>query len=260
MGLRSLLRKAGIGLGSLLLAGNLGCNSSRYHSNTDLERQPVEQKDLEQLTEYKPKSRKGLKLWQYPVNLAGGFFTHILAHEGGHAVTALAHGVGIEEFHSYPGVVNGEFHGGWVRYEPESYHDTSPQERALMSIAGPTADIALAEVINYNLRNGKISEKYQPFWATTSLMARGGPLWIAIGSLKGSKLNDFAHFEEHTGVPKETMASLVFLYTALNAKRISKEFKVALGKDSYKYNPGGKGELNLLPYKDGLMISYNLNF
>ncbi len=267
MTLKSILKKASIALGSTLLAFNIGCNSLTSHPQNFQERQSSTSSEQENL-EAKIKNPVKIRKWQYsaniPANIFGGYLTHIYIHESGHAVTGLAMGVEIKEFRPYPGVIkyddgHTDFHGGWVRYTKESYDKLSNQEKALTSIAGPAADIALAEIINYNLRKGNISPECQPFWATTSLMARCGPIWIAIKSLGDNKMNDFYHFEKMAEIPKEIPIGLVALYTALNAKRIKKELNVALGKDTYPIN-GSNSRVDLVPNQNGLGVSYTLNF
>ena len=162
MGLKSLLKKASIGIGSLLLAGNLGCNSSRYHSNTDLQRsQPLEQENLEdKIVDSKPYEPE---LWRYifPLNIFGGLLLKDFTHESSHAIAALACGAEIEDYHPIR-FISGKYSeqsssGAYVKIRDEDYFNASNNERAIMHIAGSVADAALIETINYNLRNGNIS-------------------------------------------------------------------------------------------------------
>ena len=262
MRLRSLLKKAGIGLGSLLLAGNLGCNSSSYNPNTDLQRlQPLEQENLEDKIVYSEPDE--LSLWRYvpPLNILGGLLLRDFTHESSHAVAALAIGMEIEDYHPIR-FISGKYserQTGYVKVTDESYVNASNTERAIAHIAGPVADIALTEVINYNLRNGNVSEAYQPFWATASLVSRWCLVGNAIFGVKGQMGNDFCGFAEYTGVSEKTSLGVVLLYTALSAKRIKKELEVVFGGDPYPVNTRKSG-VDLIPYKGGLKVSYSLHF
>lgn len=257
--LRNLLLAGSIGLGSILSTMNIGCNKEHYPYPTNyIEPQSV---SLEDKVNFE--KQKKLNVLEYPLNILGGLLIRDFTHESSHAVTALAVGMEIDDYNfiRFNHGKYSEYQQCWVTVIDESWHNASDNERAAESISGPISDMALTEVINYNLRHGNISERYQPFWATTSLIYRWCSLFNAIKGLTKEQetLSDFNTFAENSGISEETSLGIVALHAILSAKRIKKEINVAVGRDSYPTNKSNKN-VELFPIPDGLMARYVLNF
>ncbi len=247
MSLRTILKKAGLTLGSILLSCNIGCNSLNYQNTNPT---PI---NLEE----KVSKPKRLKAWQYPVNILGGYFLTAVEHESSHILTGAFYDAKFERLEVPYEDGEGNTYACAVIWN--TYPEIGSTEDTMIKLAGPLGQRLFVETINYNLRNGKISQKYQPFWATTSLIARYLLLDSVAGALQEKKDNDFYIVSENTGIKPETLAGIVLLDVALNSGRIAKELKVALGRDIYQTREQ-KSRVDLIPTQNGINLTYTRNF
>lgn len=238
MSLKSVLKKAAV---ATLLATTINCNS--LFSNTETLEKRVR----------KPSKLKALAI---PTNILAGYITTAVQHEGNHAFFGSVYDaqvIGLDipyvspEGTVYPCALK------WDNWPEDAAKDT------MIRLAGPLGQRFFIEGINYNLRNGNVSPEAQQFWATTSLVARATLFETLLGAFKGNTENDFSVISRDTGVSPETMLGILALDTALNARRIAKEFNVALGRDTYKSKPG-KARFDIYPAYNGYFATYSRKF
>lgn len=247
MGLKSILKKAAM---VSLLALNIGCNSFNAYNTQEKAQIP----NLE--TKVELEKPKRLKAYAYPVNFLAGYITRTLEHESNHALIGALYGAEIERVRiPYDGLN----HICGIDWNSETFPEDGTSEHTMTYLAGPLGERLFVEAINYNLRNGNVSPRAQPFWATTSLIARAAILETIFGTLNGDKINDFTVVSEDTGISPEAILGILALDTALNAKRIAKEFKVAIGKETYKTKQR-KARFDAYPSHDGYSVAYTINF
>jgi len=279
MSLKSFLRKAGTALGGLLLASNIGCRSGLEIASSV---SPRQNRDLEAEVELEAEPRaslsqasqglscedfvrekKRLKAWQYPINLVGGWYTNrflieIAGHEGGHALAGTLVGAKVKSFELFP-EYEGKTYVACTNFEPETLPEPDSSAFTFILLAGPIAQRACIEAINYNLRSGKIDKKNQAFWATTSLIARYELLQYAVRE-GYNPVSDFHRASENMKIAPETFVYLIFLDGILNGKKISKEAEVALGLGHYPVRSERKQSLDLVPTGNGLSLRYSKRF
>lgn len=158
---------------------------------------------------------------QTSLNLFGGLVLHNTIHESTHYIVADSLGGNIDEISIIP---------PYYYYDYDDNEDFTNNERTTTAIAGPLASVALSETINYNLRNNNVDREYQSFLATTSLISR---LSLLSTAFNNKRFNDFDEISKHSDIPRNNLVGLTLLYTALNYKRIVKEFNVAFRGDYY---------------------------
>jgi len=259
MGLRRYLRGALCGIVSGL-AGCMPANQIAGGIKPDFGQSIILEQKLEKPIESISAKPRKMKMWEYPTNILGGIYIRTFAHENAHALTALAMGEEITEYHPFPFIPNKwGMNFGYIIVP--GIADMSNEEKAIYAGAGPLADTALIEGINYNLRNGKISRSYQPFWATTSLATRTLLLANAIQGANGWKYdNDFEIIEEATGFSAKESLAVVSLYTILSLGRIKQEFDAAIGRKYYPEKESKKGQIEVVPAGSGLGLVYSGRF
>lgn len=259
MRIKSFLKKASLALGNILFSLNIGCNSLNSFQNTDVnERQSLEQITEQEILEHE--RPLGLKAWQYPINFIGGYFISALEHESNHVLAATLYGTKIDRIEIPYADIEGNTYVCAVIYDKETCPEPGSTAKTMMSLAGPLGHRMFVEAINYNLRNGNISEKHQPFWATTSLITRYIIIDIVVGALEEKTQNDFNTVSENTGVSPEAIMGIVLLDLALNYKRIAKEFRVAIGRNYYDTKQEKKGRVDVLPFPNAIGLCYTLDF
>ncbi len=245
--------------GGVLLSLNIGCYRHHYTQNLDFgAMQDPEPENLENKIETEKPS--GLKAWQYPLNLFGGYMLTAVQHESGHALAAVLQGAEIDRFDIFYTDEAGNNYACAVIYDEGTYPEFGSTEDSIITMAGPLGERLFVEAINYNLRNGNIARNHQPFWATTSLMSRCLLIWSAAGALEGKTQNDFYIISQNTGISPEELMGIVLLDAALNYKRMAKEFRVAIGRDTYPTNQEKKISIDVLPSPNGIGLSCAFSF
>jgi hypothetical protein len=259
MGLKNIIKKAGMALGGFLLACNIGCNAGFSEPEQRLEQAVSNELKI-------PKTKPKIKFLQYPVNILAGTFISGSVHEASHALSVLSMGKGIDYF-CLPFFPND--YGRILGYTiSNDLHDTNPNssndQKAFYRIAGTLGEVALIENINYNLRNGNISKSHQPFWATTSLVTRALLLNNALTGLNSPDVlhspNDFRGLENVSDITVEQSAGAIGLYTLLNYGRIRDEFNAATGRKRYPENRKRKSCIEAVPCQRGLALQYMRRF
>lgn len=264
MKLKSALRKAGMALGGLLLACNIGC-SSRFTEAGILASEEGLEQHVEEPKAAKPAEAR-VKAWQYPVNLLGGAFVSGSAHEASHALAVLSMGKRIDDF-CLPFVPNeyGQIMGYTISADLHDENpDSSDSQQSFMRIAGTLGEVALIESINYNLRNGNIPRNYQPFWATTSLVTRVLMLNNVVQGLNSPRVahsaNDFVGLEYNSGITVEQSAAAIGLYALLSAGRIKGELNAAIGRRYYPESKKKSARTDVVPSANGIAMQCRVDF
>lgn len=239
MSLKSVLKKAAM---AALLVKTIGCNS--LSSNTEA-------------LETRIKKHSKLKALAIPANILAGYVTTAVQHEGNHALVGGMYDAKITGFDIPYVSPEGTVYPCALKWG--NYPESGTPESTMISLAGPLGQRLFIEGVNYNLRNGNVSSEAQQFWATTSLVARATLFETLLGAFKGNTENDFNVISKNTGISPEMMLGILTLDTALNAKKIVKEFNVALGKDTYKSKPK-KARFDIYPAYNGYFATYSRRF
>jgi len=264
--LESILGKVATIFSGLLLSLNLGCSAPRT-SYSEIP-SPIEDRTehayatKESITQNSTAKDPGtlkVNAGKCLANILGGVVVSIAWHESGHALVARAFGTKVTDIKISDKDEEGNWHPCTIFYD-ENYPEYGSKRDTMIALAGPLTERLMAEVINYNLRNGNVPEKCQPFLATASLVSRYFFINETLCAERGMPESDLSIVSKNTGINPEIMMSAALFDAVLNARRIAKEVRVALGKETYPHNTRANSRLELVPSPDSIGLVYTREF